>query len=86
MPIAPPLKAASIAKINWGEWRSGRPDGVIPGLRLMHSGSWMLQFRVGGKQRKLWLGRMPAMGLRQARQAARKVLEEIAGGKIAAGV
>jgi hypothetical protein len=41
----------------------------------------MFQFRVDGKQRKLWLGRMPAMGLRQARQAARKVLEEVAGGK-----
>jgi hypothetical protein len=47
----------------------------------MHTGSWMLQFRVEGKQRKLWLGRMPAMGLRQARQAARKVLTEIAEGK-----
>jgi hypothetical protein len=41
----------------------------------------MLQFRVDGKQRKLWLGRMPVMGLPQARQAARKVLRESAGGK-----
>jgi integrase len=81
MPTATPLTAASIAKIIWAEWRSGRPDGTIPGLRLMPTASWVLHFRVGGTQRKMRLGAWPAMDLRQARQAARKALGEVASGE-----
>ena len=47
--------------------------------------SWAFRHRVGGKPRKLTIGRYPAIGLAEARQAARQAAQAVALGKDPAG-
>ena len=51
------------------------PDGKIPGLviRVRETGgrSWAYRYRVNGRLRRLTLGTYPALGLADARTAAR---------------
>ena len=61
------------------------PDAKITGLALRVSGanakSWTLRYRTGdGAQRRLSLGRYPAVGLSEARRRAQTALGAIAGG------
>jgi integrase len=60
-------------------------DGGCPGLRLRlstSSASWVLGCRdAAGKARRFHLGGFPAMGLREAREAARKLRVEVRGGR-----
>ncbi|HZY59351.1 MAG TPA: Arm DNA-binding domain-containing protein, partial [Candidatus Binataceae bacterium] len=48
------------------------------GIRVSYGGAkrWVLMFRSGGVKKRLVLGSFPAMGLSDARQAARRYLGE----------
>jgi hypothetical protein len=55
-------------------------DAAIPNLGLRISErrlkTWMMVYRVNGKQRRQNLGRYPTMGLADARRAAQDILEK----------
>jgi len=68
-----------------GTIRIETPDALVPGLYLIvqPSGakSWAVRYRVGRHPRKLTLkGRYPVLGLKQAREAARRALESVSDG------
>ncbi len=59
-------------------------DSLLPGLylRIMPSGvkSWAVRYRINGKQRRLSLGKYPAISLATARDLARQAMKETAKG------
>ncbi len=59
-------------------------DGLLPsfGLRVSYSGTkaWFVMTRVNGKLIRMTVGRFPAMGLQDARDRAREIIELAAGG------
>lgn len=61
------------------------PDALVPGLFLIvqptGAKSWAVRYRIGRHSRKLTLkGRYPILGLKKAREAARKALESVSDG------
>ncbi|SEO85575.1 Phage integrase family protein [Salinihabitans flavidus] len=64
--------------------RTDKPDKLAPGLflRINAKGakSWMCHFRCAGRQGKIALGHWPAMGVAEAREAAREVREQARAG------
>src|SRR5262245_20379786 len=73
------LSALAIGTLPAGEhW-----DTVLPGLTLVvgkRRRKWTYRYRSGGRYLRLNLGYAPAMGLGQARDAARKAIERIDAG------
>jgi len=83
------LKGAAEQKINtktgkpyWPQ--PFRPDGDVPGFGVRVSGApdalvktFSLQYRFQGQQRKLQIGRYPAMGLHEARKRAWAALGDV---------
>lgn len=59
-------------------------DSLMPGLqlRIMPSGvkSWAVRYRINGKQRRLSLGKYPAISLATARDLAREAMKQTARG------
>lgn len=64
--------------------RIDKPDKLAPGLflRINAKGgkAWMCHFRCAGRQGKIALGHWPAMGVAEAREAAREVREQARAG------
>jgi Arm domain-containing DNA-binding protein len=83
--MAKVLTAKAIEIMKPGPARIEVPDAAMPGLYLVvqPSGakSWAFRHRVGGKPKKLTLGRHPAIGLAEARAAARAAAQAVALGK-----
>ena len=56
-------------------------DGTIPGLTLAASrtgtGSWILRYRVGGKQKEATIGQYPTWGIADARDKAKKLRMQV---------
>ncbi len=71
------IKPPSIGRVEYF-------DGMLPGfgLRVTERGhkSWIVFFRVGGRQRRLTLGSYPALTLADARKGARDALRQAAEG------
>ena len=73
------LSALAIPKLSPGDWH----DIVVPGLILRVGAkrqTWTYRYSAGGKKLRLTLGYHPALGLAEARDAARKASERIDGG------
>ena len=73
------LSALAIPKLSPGDWH----DIVVPGLILRVGAkrqTWTYRYSAGGKKLRLTLGYHPALGLAEAREAARKASERIDGG------
>jgi len=73
------LSALAIPTLPPGAW----PDAIVPGLTLRVGAkrrTWTYRFRRGGANPRLTLGHHPAMGLAEARDAARKASERIDAG------
>ncbi len=86
----PKLTAPSIERIKPDPMkRLEIPDSISPGLYLVvqPSGarSWAVRYRVNGKPAKLTLGKVPAVGLVEARRLARHALRAVAEGNDPAG-
>jgi len=68
------LKAPAKGRIEY--W-----DNLLPGfgLRISETGAktWVLMYRVGKRQRRLTLGKYPALGLAKARERARAALDQV---------
>jgi integrase len=63
------------------EGRSELPDELVTGLRLrvgQNTKTWVIRTRVGEKVLNQTLGRYPAISLARAREAARKLLTDVA--------
>jgi integrase len=79
------LTVRGIEALKGGPIRAEIPDGLIPGLYLVcqSSGvkSWAVRYRIGGRPRKLTLGRYPAIDLANARELARRTLVSVASGR-----
>ena len=56
-------------------------DSLLPGfgLRVSETGAktWVLMYRIGRRQRRLTLGKCPALGLAKAREKAREALDQL---------
>ena len=56
-------------------------DSLLPGfgLRVSETGAktWVLMYRIGRRQRRLTLGKYPALGLAKAREKAREALDQL---------
>ena len=65
-------------------------DSETPGLglRVTHKGtrSWVLLYRIGGRQRRLTFGPYPAISLAAARTLAREAMVEVARGNDPAAI
>jgi integrase len=79
MLTAKTVENAKAGTTRYEIWDKGQP-GL--GLRVTEKGvkTWVVVYRVGGKQRRLTLGRYPAVGLKEARQAAREALLQVQAG------
>lgn len=58
-------------------------DATLPGFGIRSGKSrktWLIRYRVGGKQPRLTIGHYPKMGLREAREAAGRALQRIDSG------
>ena len=80
------LTAAAVERIKPNpEKRLEIPDGLLPGLYLIvqptGGKSWAARYRYHGRPRKVTLGSYPALGLKEAREAARAALQNVAKGK-----
>lgn len=79
--MAQVLTAKSVEAMKPGADRREVPDAAFPALYLVvqPSGakSWAYRYRVGGKPRKMTLGRFPALSLAQAREAAGKAAQAV---------
>lgn len=57
------------------------PDGGLPGLYLViqptGSKTWALRYRFGGKPKKMTIGAFPVFGLADARNEARRALQDL---------
>ena len=73
------LSALTVPTLPPGAW----PDAIVPGLTLRVGAkrrTWTYRYRSGGKNPRLKLGHFPALGLQQAREAARRAAERIDAG------
>ncbi len=76
------LTAASVERLRPpAKGRIEYWDNLLPGfgLRVSETGAktWVLMYRVGRRQRRLTLGKYPALGLTKAREKARKALDQL---------
>ena len=76
------LTAASVERLRPpAKGRIEHWDSLLPGfgLRVSETGSkaWILMYRVGRRQRRLTLGKYPALGLAKARERAREALDQL---------
>src|ERR1700732_1553148 len=82
---AKPLTTKAIENFKPGAVRREIPDGEVRGLylQIFPSGkaSWAFRYRFGGRTRKLTIGPSPEIGLKDARDLARKAHGAIAGGQ-----
>lgn len=78
------LTPASVARVSVNEGRDVFWDKALPGLGLQVSSSghksWLLKYRVGGKQAKKKLGTYPTMQLGEARKKASEWIRSAAEG------
>jgi integrase len=84
-PLAKALTAAVVEKAKANpDKRREIPDGLLAGLYLIvqpsGSKSWAVRYRRGTKSRKHTLGPYPTLGLREAREHARKALLRVQAG------
>jgi len=83
--MAKPLTVKTIENLKPGSSRREIPDGEVRGLylQIFPSGkaSWAFRYRFGGRTRKLTLGASPEIGLKDARDLARKAHLRVAGGE-----
>ena len=75
------LTAASVERLRPpAKGRIEYWDNLLPGfgLRVSETGAktWVLMYRVGRRQRRLTLGKYPALGLAKAREKARGALDQ----------
>jgi integrase len=79
--VARALTTKSVEAARAGDSRREIPDGGLPSLYLVvqPSGakSWAVRYRVHGKPRKLTLGAYPLLGLADARDRARRALQQV---------
>jgi hypothetical protein len=82
--MAKPLTIKAIENLKPSAARREIPDGDVRGLylQIFPSGkaSWCLRYRFEGRTRKLTVGPSPEIGLKEARDLARKAHVQIAGG------
>ncbi len=76
------LTAASVERLRPpAKGRIEYWDNLLPGfgLRMSETGAktWVLMYRVGRRQRRLTLGKYPALGLAKAREKAREALDQL---------
>lgn len=80
-----PLTVKAIENIKPGAVRREIPDGEVRGLYLQvfpsGKASWAFRYRFGGRTRKLTVGPSPELGLKEARDLARKAHLIVAGGQ-----
>ena len=80
----PTLTARSVENCAPSIARQEVTDALVPGLRLVvqPSGqkSWAIRYSFARRKRKMTLGPYPRLGLAEARDAARKALEQVARG------
>ncbi len=73
-----------VASLKASDKQQEIADSLMPGLqlRIMPSGvkSWAVRYRINGKQRRLSLGKYPAISLATARDLARQAMKETAKG------
>ncbi|HGM7334034.1 TPA: tyrosine-type recombinase/integrase [Stenotrophomonas maltophilia] len=78
--VTQPLAAVQIPELRPGF----HPEGTVTGLYLrataMGAKSWILRIVINGNRRDMGLGGYPAVTLADARKAARKAREAVAGG------
>ena len=83
--MARPLTVKAIEGIKTSAVRREIPDGEVRGLYLQvfpsGKASWSLRYRFGGRTRKLTIGPSPEIGLKDARDLARRAHVTIAGGE-----
>jgi integrase len=83
-PRAKPLTVKAIENLKPGAARREVPDGEVRGLYLQvfPSGktSWSFRYRFSGRTRKLTIGASPEIGLKEARDRARKAHVQVANG------
>jgi Arm DNA-binding domain len=79
-----PLTVKAIENAKPGSVRREIPDGEVRGLylQIFPSGktSWCFRYRVGERTRKLTIGASPEIGLKEARDLARKAHVQVANG------
>src|ERR1700730_10068459 len=84
-PMAKALTVKAIENFKPGASRREIPDGEVRGLylQIFPSGkaSWAFRYRFGGRTRKLTIGASPEIGLKDARDLARKAHLQIASGE-----
>ena len=76
------LTAASVERLRPpAKGRIEHWDSLLPGfgLRVSETGAktWVLMYRIGRRQRRLTLGKYPALGLTKAREKAREALDQL---------
>ena len=81
----PRLTLKKVEAIRPAHGRAEIPDGYVRGLYLVvqpvtGSKSWAVRYRYAGKTRKHTLGKYPVFGLKDARDAAVKVLRAVSEG------
>jgi integrase len=83
-PRAKPLTVKAVENAKPGAARREIPDGEVRGLYLQvfPSGktSWCFRYRFGGLTRKLTIGASPEIGVKDARDLARKAHVQVANG------
>jgi integrase len=83
--MAMALTVKAIENLKPGTARREIPDGEVSGLYLtiFPSGkaSWIFRYRFGGRTRKLTIGTSPEIGLKDARDLARKAHLRVASGE-----
>lgn len=83
--MAKALTTKAIENLKPGSSRREIPDGEVRGLylQIFPSGkaSWAFRYRAGGRTRKLTIGPSPELGLKDARDLARKAHLAVASGQ-----
>jgi integrase len=83
--MAKALTDRAIANMKPGPARREIPDGLVPGLYLVSqpSGamSWAVRYRFGSATRKLTIGKVAAIPLKEARRLAQEALVAVARGE-----
>jgi len=83
--MAKPLTTKAIENLKPSAARREIPDGEVRGLylQIFPSGkaSWCFRYRFAGRTRKLTIGLSPEIGLKDARDLARKAYLTVAGGE-----
>jgi integrase len=80
------LTDITLRRIKAAEKRQEIPDGLCPGLYLVVQAktgnkSWAVRYRYQGRPKKLTLGNVEAIPLREARERARKAKEIVRAGR-----